>query len=194
MSSQQSRHSYPLEIEIKLRVQDLNRTRLTIRRLGFQVRGRRAFEDNIILDTRDGNLAKARCLLRVRQFNRNWTLTLKSPVRGRSRYKVRQELETTLQDGTVLVAILRRLGLEQVFRYQKYRTIFKPGQKPFRGATLTLDETPIGPFLEIEGPSSAIDAVSSALGFSPSDYIRESYIELFHKLKSSDRQDMVFRP
>jgi adenylate cyclase class 2 len=45
--------------------------------------------------------------------------------------------------------------------------------------TVTLDETPIGDFLELEGPSDWIDRTARDLGFSTSDYITSSYITLY---------------
>jgi adenylate cyclase class 2 len=43
----------------------------------------------------------------------------------------------------------------------------------------TLDETPIGVFLELEGPAEWIDRVAEELGFDESDYILASYATLY---------------
>ena len=45
--------------------------------------------------------------------------------------------------------------------------------------TLVLDETPIGTFVELEGPGSAIDQAARALGFSPRDYVLKNYLVLY---------------
>ena len=60
---------------------------------------------------------------------------------------------------------------------------------------MTVDETPIGSFLEIEGPPEWIDSTASRLGFSADDYILESYGRLY--LAACERQgvqptNMVF--
>ena len=53
-----------------------------------------------------------------------------------------------------------------------------------------MDETPIGIFLEIEGDAEGIHAVAAELGFSPSDYVTESYVGLF--FAEGGQGDMVF--
>jgi hypothetical protein len=44
---------------------------------------------------------------------------------------------------------------------------------------VSLDETPVGVFLELEGAVPEIDKVASALNFSPPDYIRATYWDLY---------------
>ncbi len=46
---------------------------------------------------------------------------------------------------------------------------------------VTLDETPIGDFLELEGPESWIDRTALRLGFGPADYITSSYAALYEE-------------
>ena len=72
--------------------------------------------------------------------------------------------------------ILSRLGLKAGFRYEKYRTEFKrAGEK----GVATLDETPIGVYLELEGAPSWIDRTAKRMGFQESDYILTSYYGLY---------------
>jgi adenylate cyclase class 2 len=42
-----------------------------------------------------------------------------------------------------------------------------------------VDETPIGNFCEIEGPSRWIDETAKKLGVAPADYITKNYATLF---------------
>jgi adenylate cyclase class 2 len=42
-----------------------------------------------------------------------------------------------------------------------------------------IDETPIGMFLELEGDAEWIDETARRLGYSPSDYLLESYGTLY---------------
>jgi adenylate cyclase class 2 len=42
-----------------------------------------------------------------------------------------------------------------------------------------LDETPVGAFLELEGPPDAIDKAAEALGYSRKDYLVKNYLELY---------------
>jgi hypothetical protein len=60
-----------------------------------------------------------------------------------------------------------------------------------------LDETPIGEFLELEGPPSAIDRMAKLLGYSRSDYITKSYLALYLaqcRKKGLVAGDMLFPP
>jgi adenylate cyclase class 2 len=120
-------------------------------------------------------------LLRVRRFGNTATLTFKGASReGRasleSRHKQREEIEVTVSDAGAAALILRRLGLRRVFRYEKFRTEYaKPGEP----GIVTVDETPIGNFLELEGPAPWIDNVAARLGYRESDYIILSYGALY---------------
>ena len=88
--------------------------------------------------------------------------------------KTREEHETVVSDGDVLTRVLESLGLHVWFRYQKFREEFAA-----EDATIALDETPIGTFVEIEGGERAIEHMARALGRSESDYVLDSYRGLF---------------
>jgi len=60
---------------------------------------------------------------------------------------------------------------------------------------IEIDETPIGVFLELEGPGKAIDRAAQALGFTKSDYVPENYMVLYREYCRSKGQqpaDMLF--
>lgn len=103
-------------------------------------------------------------------------LTSKAPVppSPRSRYKEKLEREVVLRSARRSEANLRSLGFRPGFRYEKYRTSFR-----LSGLHVELDETPVGTFLELEGAPRAIDRVARALGFSPRDYVRSTYWDLY---------------
>ena len=63
-----------------------------------------------------------------------------------------------------------------MFRYQKYRTEYKQAG---RAGVATLDETPIGMYLELEGQPGWIDRTARQLGYRESDYIVSSYGRLY---------------
>ena len=46
---------------------------------------------------------------------------------------------------------------------------------------MVLDETPIGNFLELEGPQRWIDEVARQLGYSRREYIKDSYAALYRE-------------
>jgi adenylate cyclase class 2 len=174
------------EIEIKLRVPDVPTMIRDLRRLGATLHGR-VLERNTVYDTLDEDFRSRHRLLRLRietpapsdavQGGRaRAVVTSKSrpsPSAGR-RYKENLEREASLRHWRTWPAILRYLGLRPRFRYEKYRTAFR-----VPGLHLDLDETPAGDFLELEGAPRAIDRVARTLGYSPRDYIRDTYWDLF---------------
>jgi len=163
------------EIEIKLRVPGAEAARRLLRGAGFRVVKRRVFESNVLFDNAARELLSRKCLLRVRRAGARSTLTYKgTPSAGR--HKSREELETLLASPETIEAILDRLGLRPVFRYEKYRTEF---ERPGQPGLATLDETPVGVFLELEGQPDWIDCAAGDLGFSEADYILLSYASIY---------------
>ena len=71
------------------------------------------------------------------------------------------------------------------FRYQKFREVWE-----WKDAEIDVDETPLGTFLEIEGPTETIQEAARVLGVGPEDYVLESYPALFRA--AGGRGDMVF--
>ncbi|MGA2113860.1 MAG: class IV adenylate cyclase [Bryobacteraceae bacterium] len=179
------------ENEIKLAVADLAAVRGLLRQVGFRLAHRRVFEANTVFDTARLTLRRGCRLLRLRQAGRVVTLTFKGrPLPGP--HKNREELEIRLPDAARFAEILARLGYQAVFRYEKYRTEFR-----MEGETgmAMLDETPIGVYLELEGPPAWIDRTARRMGFGMSDYITASYARLYldwRKQQGLKPGDMVF--
>jgi adenylate cyclase class 2 len=183
-----------IETEVKIELADLPKVRDRLVQLGFRIRTPRAFEDNWIFDYPDRSLARRSQLLRVRSFGERAWITLKTPSRRSTRYKIRQELETELGDAQVVRQLLGILGFEPSFRYQKFRTVLEPAKPSKKKLTVTLDETPIGTFLEIEGAARGILALAAKLGYKPTDFIQDSYWQLFQKRRPrSSGTTMIFR-
>jgi adenylate cyclase, class 2 len=179
------------EVEIKLPVSDLAEFRTRIVRARFRESSPRVFEANVVFDTPEKQLRQSRELLRLRQVGSRFILTYKGPP-SPGRHKSREELEQQLHSGEPFTTILARLGFLPVFRYEKYRAEFT---RPSEQGTLTLDETPIGNFIELEGPPDWIDTVAADLGFTGDDYITASYGTLFleHRERTgSTAEHMVF--
>ncbi len=178
-----------LEREIKLRFASVEEAREAVLSAGATpLLGRRLQEDSL-LDTDDESLRRRRCVLRVRVENGKSRITFKGPVQP-SLLKVREELETMVGDGQVVLRILEELGLHVWFRYEKYREEFS-----HEDVTVAVDETPVGVFVEIEGSEHGIMAMADTLGRTPADYVLDSYRGLF--LKHRDElgltgSDMVF--
>jgi adenylate cyclase class 2 len=178
-----------LEREIKLRFSDADQARTTILSIGANpLRGRRLQEDSL-LDTDDNQLFQRRAALRVRIENGKSLLTFKGPVQP-SVVKVREEHETVVGDGGVLLTILGELGWRVWFRYEKYREEFAA-----EDVVIAIDETPIGVFVEIEGSEEHIHQTAAALGKTPADYVTGSYRALYLDHCRAERvepHDMLF--
>src|SRR5262245_58132040 len=71
--------------------------------------GRRVQEDSLP-ETDDEELGRRRCVLRVRVENGRSRLTFKGPVQP-GIMKVREEIETVVGDGEILLRVLQELGL-----------------------------------------------------------------------------------
>jgi adenylate cyclase class 2 len=164
------------ETEIKLAVADAAAGRAILRRAGFQVSRRKVFESNTVFDTPQQTLGFAGALLRVRRAGRVATLTYKGPPAAAAKHKSREELEVEVPDARVIAAIVERLGFEPLFRYEKYRTEYR---QPAGGGMATLDETPVGVYLEVEGAARWIDRTARQLGFAESQYITASYYGIY---------------
>jgi adenylate cyclase class 2 len=162
-----------LEREIKLRFDTPEAARAAVLGIGaVPLRARRLQEDSL-LDTAEGFLAHKRSALRVRMETGRTFLTFKGPVQP-STMKLREEIETTVGDGPVVLRVLEELGFRIWFRYQKYREEFA-----LEEVTVALDETPVGTFVELEGTDRGIAAAAAALGRGPDDFVLESYRGLF---------------
>jgi adenylate cyclase class IV len=112
-------------------------------------------------------------------------------------HKVRDEIEAQVTDSANLVKIFEGLGMRGWFRYEKYRSTYQlPAKQSWaRGLLIEIDETPIGTFVELEGPPSAIDRAAAELGYSKKDYILSSYLALYAedcRRKGQQLQNMLF--
>lgn len=165
------------EIEVKLRVQSVAAARRKLRALGFERVTPRLLERNVLFDTPAEALRRAAQILRLRSKGRQWWLTYKSRPQDARRHKVRTEIEIETARGPELAAILKRLGYRPSFEYQKYRTEYRRAGKK-KGHVL-LDETPIGNYLELEGPARWIDRTARELGYRAEDYVLDSYGALY---------------
>ena len=162
-------------MEIKLAVPDAAEGRRLLRRAGFHVSKRRVFEANVLLDTARGTLARAGRLLRVRDAGGKGKLTYKGPDAA-GKYKDREELEVAVSDAHKLTEMLALLGFIPGLRYEKYRTEYR---RTGEAGQATLDETPVGVYLELEGAPQWIDRNARRLGYKESAYITESYFGIY---------------
>src|ERR1700730_7697233 len=190
------------EIEVKLRIGDRRGFLRQLARLKAKLTRGRSHEMNTVYDTGDGQLARQGQMWRLRVERpagrargagretksakdkpaSTGVLTFKGPANGAETnnpepYKVREEHELCISNPEEMPKIFEALGLQPCFRYEKFRMTFSlPGMAQLK---LTLDETPIGVFVELEGEREEIDRAAEMLGYARSDYINKSYGALF---------------
>ena len=166
------------EIEAKFYVRDLAKVAVRLEALGAELVHPRILEENWRYDTPDHRLDAAHQLLRLRKSHKV-TLTYKSASVDVDGTSQRTEHETQVEDIEQTRAILSALGYVVTNCYQKYRTEYA-----LAGMTITLDELPIGDFVEIEGHIvSGIQGAAADLELDWDACITENYLLLFNRLK-----------
>jgi len=220
---QSVKNSMARETEIKLRITDLPAFHRALKRMGARPSGpgtSKVHEENVIFDTPQGGLAKHGQLLRIRTetpevrgnskhspTKQRVILTFKQPMARPASaetesspdgpYKVRDEIEVEVAESRNLARIFEGLGMSGWFRYEKYRTTFRlPASKTWaKGLLIELDETPIGTFVELEGPAAAIDRGAAELGYSRREYVLKNYLRLYMedcRRKGKEPRHMLF--
>ena len=164
-----------LEVEIKVAQPSAEAAAAALGSHGFRLEKARRLESNWLWDDAAGSLRARGELLRLRRSGEAWLLTFKAAAVA-GPHKSRDEIETGVADGEAARALLQALGYRETFVYERYRTTYGDGQ-----GEAVIDETPLGVYLELEGPPAWIDAIAARLGFSRQDYILASYAGLFQE-------------
>ena len=169
----------PVEIEIKLKVEEPALVREKLRALGAQPAGR-AMETNSFFDTADRALLAADCGLRIRRSrpleggDEILIITYKGP-RADGPVKQREEIEIIVDALEPARLLLERLGYQEQLCFEKRRESWKLGN-----CEIELDELPrLGSFVEIEGPSEAeVTELQQRLSLSSLTPIMPTYADL----------------
>mgnify|MGYP001177104111 CR=1 FL=1 len=171
-----------IEREIKLNYPSHDEARLAVKRLNGTLLRARRLQDDYILDLPNGDLKHRGCTFRLRLEKPDGTnnstfdsatLTFKGPPIP-DVMKVREELETTIDNGELFLRILLKAGWKVSFRYQKYRKEFQKDD-----VVIAIDETPVGTFVELEGDEHTITKLAHELGRKTDDYVIASYRQLY---------------
>jgi adenylate cyclase class 2 len=160
---------------VKLAIESAAKGRALLRRFRYAVLAPRVFEENFVLDDDRLSLFESGRLLRLRRAGKTVRCTSKTPEAS-GRHKRREEQEFEVSDLDACLGLFAALGYRERFRYEKYRTEFSRKGEP---GHVTLDETPIGSFMELEGPPRWIDETAKILGFTRDAYITTSYGGLY---------------
>ncbi len=171
------------ETEIKLLWQgSAEEARALIERHGYGLSSPRTLEADQLFDLASGALRQSDQILRLRRTSspeegQRAMVTYKGCA-SREIYKSREEIEFDVSDPDAFTLVLERLGYHPGFRYEKYRTMFKAYGEP---GLVTIDETPIGVYLELEGPQAWIDSTAARLGFPVERFLTVSYAGLYRE-------------
>lgn len=179
------------EIEVKFPLTDRGALTRRLQEIGAHRLYPETFEDNIVLDRR-GELRTKGALLRVRKFGKYAIATYKGPMSMEGGIKKREEVQTGVESFELAIELLDALGFKPVFRYQKFREVWR-----VKDVEIVLDRTPIGEYFEIEGPIDVIRSVASDLGMNMEQAIRQTYADLYRqarRTRSDLPENMVFAP
>src|SRR5882757_855490 len=171
------------EIELKFPLADPQALQARLPQLGFHLETPRTFEHNTLFDTPNRDLRAKTQILRLREYGGIHILTHKridDTNADTARYKIRIETETAVSDPHALAEIFAQLGYTPAFIYEKYRTewsIFDPATSTT--PHLVIDETPIGTYAELEGPTDWIDRTLADLNVDHATSLTDSYGKLF---------------
>ena len=174
------------EIEVKFYVRDLSRVEQTLKNLNARMAQKRALETNLRFDTPENSLGRYRRVLRLRRPAPGYSpddpqglLTYKGPTQNGQSISIRQEIEVVVSDYETALHLLEALGYQVVVMYEKWRTVYRIGP-----VDIDLDETPLGCFIEVEGPNTAgIQEVAQLLGLDWEARSGESYMSLFNRVR-----------
>jgi predicted adenylyl cyclase CyaB len=169
----------PIELEAKIKVDDLNTVRTRLQSAGAQPLGQ-YHEINRFFDTTPPTLRpedrgqRLRTSRDTQTGQTTHTLTYKGP-RHAGQLKQREEIELPLPDPTAAELLLNRLGFARGLVFEKRRESWQ-----LNDCRVELDEVAeLGCFVEVEGPQEeAIHAVLETLGLEKAKLIRESYPQL----------------
>lgn len=138
-----------LEIEIKVRVPDLQPIRERILASGAPLLGE-GVEFDAYYNSPERNFAESDEALRLRKADDYALLTYKGPKIGAGSFKAREELNIRVESLETMDTLLQRIGFQKTAAVRKYRESYRIGQ-----ATVTLDNVDdLGTFAEIEAAAS----------------------------------------
>ena len=185
------------ETEIKLRWNGTpQEAQALIERQGYGISVPRTLESDQLFDLPSAALQQSDRILRLRKTisqdgTKRAMVTYKGPA-TRDGYKSREEIEFDASDPDTFTLVLHRLGYQPTFRYEKFRTQLRAPGEP---GLVTIDETPIGVYLEIEGPQDWIDGTAARLGLSKTQFLTVSYAALYREFRTQHPEvpaDMTF--
>jgi len=178
------------EIEAKFYLTDLEAYKHRLEIEGAHLVQSKIHEYNLSFDTPNFALLHKDCILRLRKDTVT-KLTYKGTSDLSSGVTVRQEIEIIVDSFDNARLFLESLGYCIHWVYEKYRTTYT-----HKNLMITIDETPIGIFTEIEGENTEeIRKNAERLGLTWSNRILSNYLADFLRVQNSLQlpfRDMTF--
>lgn len=162
------------EIEVKLPVKEFKEVKKLLKRLKAKRKFKETLEKNILFDHKSLRLKRKDWVLRLRHFCNKNLLTLKTKTKGKKGFKVREEINLYFEDFEKMKKILKKLGFFEVFYYEKFREEYE-----MEGLNISLDRTPVGNYVEIEGDYKKIEDFLEKIGAGINQTLSLSYYQIF---------------
>ena len=180
-----------VETEVKFFIQEPKKAAQKLTELGAVLKQPEVYELNLRFDRPDGSLTSKRHVLRLRKDTRA-RLTFKGQAYAIGDVGARKEVEFEVSDFDAAQAFLEALGYEVSMVYEKHRETYH-----LDDIEVVVDRTPLGNFIELEGPDAKnIRRVSDALAFDWDTRTMLSYAVLFQRIKIAlglTFRDMTFQ-
>ncbi len=168
------------EIEVKFLLKDYSALMQKISDLQLACSQERIHEFNLRYDLPDGSLVAKKQVLRLRKDTQA-RLTFKGPGIMEQDVLTRKEIEVVVSDFDATNRLLEALGYQMIMMYEKFRANYLMDK-----LVLSVDETPLGLFIELEGESPAqVRRSADALGLNWDARINLSYSALLNIFNQS---------
>ena len=168
------------EIEVKFLLKDYASLMQKIADLQLSCSQERIHEFNLRYDLADGSLVAQKQVLRLRK-DAQARLTFKGPGVMEEDVLLRKEVEVVVSDFDTTNRLLEALGYQVVMMYEKYRANYL-----LDSLVMSVDETPLGLFVELEGESPAqVRKAADVLGLDWDARINLSYSALLNIFNQS---------
>lgn len=175
------------EIEVKLPVKDFKEVKGLLKKLKAKKKSRENLERNILFDHKSLKLKERDWVLRLRKFGKKNILTLKTKTKGKKGFKVREEINLYFDDFEKMKEVFQKMGFFEAFYYEKYREEYV-----LKGLNISLDRTPVGNYVEIEGDYKKIEDFLKKIGAKIEETLSLSYYKLFRIFnKKSKRMKFI---
>ncbi len=176
-----------LEIEIKVRVPDIESVREKILKTGG-IMSEKLTEHDTYYNAPHRDFGVTDEALRLRETKTRTTITYKGPKDTIMGSKIREEINLDIMDPVVFDTIITRLGFRPVAQVRKNREYYT-----YQDFTISLDQVQdLGEFVEIEllsendaaSAAARVDAVAKEIGVT-GERITSSYLELLLSTRSA---------